>query len=58
MIFHALSEMRNRNSVYERQGELGGEKEVTDQWLPPFVIVDDEDKGVGTIEVIQDQTRS
>ena len=28
-----------------------GKKEVSDQWLPPFVIVDEQDKPVGTIEV-------
>ena len=28
----------------------GEEKPVSDQWLPPFVIVDDDDKPVGTIE--------
>ena len=28
-----------------------GKKEVSDQWLPPFVIVDEDDKPVGTIEV-------
>ena len=28
----------------------GEEKPVTDQWLPPFVIVDDDDEPVGTIE--------
>eukprot|EP00878_Enallax_costatus_P000358 GHUV01000442.1.p1 GENE.GHUV01000442.1~~GHUV01000442.1.p1 ORF type:complete len:532 (+),score=190.31 GHUV01000442.1:68-1597(+) len=27
-----------------------GDKAVSDQWLPPFVIVDDHDKPVGTIE--------
>ena len=27
------------------------DKPVSDQWLPPFVIVDKEDKPVGTIEV-------
>ena len=27
-----------------------GDKPVSDQWLPPFVIVDDKDKPVGTIE--------
>ena len=26
-------------------------KPITDQWLPAFVIVDDRDKPVGTIEV-------
>ena len=29
----------------------GGGKPVSDQWLPPFVIVDDAGKPVGTIEV-------
>ncbi len=28
----------------------GEEKPVSDQWLPPFVIVDDDDKPVGPIE--------
>ena len=27
------------------------DKPVSDQWLPPFVIVDKEDKPVGTVEV-------
>ena len=31
-------------------GQGGEDKPVTDQWLPPFVIVDDDDKPVGTIE--------
>ena len=28
----------------------GEDKPVSDQWLPPFVIVDDDDKPVGPIE--------
>ena len=28
-----------------------GKKPVTDQWLPPFVVVDEDGKPVGTIEV-------
>ena len=31
--------------------EGDGAKPVTDQWLPPFVVVGDDDKPVGTIEV-------
>ena len=31
--------------------EGDGSKPVTDQWLPPFVIVGDDGKPVGTIEV-------
>ena len=31
--------------------EGGGEGPVTDQWLPPFVVVDEQDKAVGTVEV-------
>lgn len=31
--------------------EGDGSKPVTDQWLPPFVIVGDNGKPVGTIEV-------
>ena len=34
-----------------RLQEGDGSKPVTDQWLPPFVIVGDDDKPVGTIEV-------
>lgn len=29
----------------------GDGKAVTDQWLPPFVVTDDDGKAVGTIEV-------
>ena len=28
----------------------GGGKPVSDQWLPPFVVVDDAGKPVGTVE--------
>ena len=30
--------------------QAGDGKPVSDQWLPPFVIVDDDKKPVGTIE--------
>lgn len=33
------------------------EKPVSDQWLPPFVIVDDQDKPVGPIEVSNQMQR-
>ena len=34
----------------QKPKEAGG-KPVSDQWIPPFVIVDDKDRPVGPIEV-------
>ena len=44
--------MENDLIVMASMQEGEGKGPVTDQWLPPFVVVGDDNKPVGTIEVI------
>lgn len=39
-----------REALRMQKPKEAGEKPVSDQWIPPFVIVDDDDKPVGSIE--------
>lgn len=41
--------LRAWHCALQKPKESGG-KPVSDQWIPPFVIVDDDDKPVGPIE--------